>query len=175
MVSAHTRWKRGTKCAVCIASKQHTVEQQRESWGSKRNEGAVERKNRTERDREERRGKQQRSRAFLPVVVHSGFWVYTVFRLAGGSVQRTRVYARVRSRVPRRARGCFAITYHYSAWLLQLQPRALFATRLPFVTLLPPTPTLSSLFFTPCFYPSTLWSVLCSLFFILGFLTHDLH
>lgn len=69
-------------------------------------------------------------------LLYGGFWVYTVFRLAGVSVQRTRVYARVRSRVPRRARGCFAITYHYSAWLLQLQPRALFATRLPFVTLL---------------------------------------
>lgn len=48
--------------------------------------------------------------------------------------RRPRVHARARLRVPARARGSFAITCHYSAWLLQLQPRAMFATRLPFAT-----------------------------------------
>lgn len=41
-----------------------------------------------------------------------------------------RVYTRARSR------RSFAITYHYSAWLLELQPRAMFATRLPCAILL---------------------------------------
>lgn len=37
----------------------------------------------------------------------------------------------------------FAITYHYSAWLLELQPRAMFATRLPYAISFPLWPSLS--------------------------------
>lgn len=49
-----------------------------------------------------------------------------------------------------RSHRSFAITYHYSAWLLELQPRAMFATRLPCtrshslslsLSLLPPSPS----------------------------------
>lgn len=54
---------------------------------------------------------------------------------------RARVCTQMHTHVPRtlaraRSRRSFAITYHYSAWLLELQPRAMFATRLPCAILL---------------------------------------
>lgn len=57
----------------------------------------------------------------------------------------TYTHAHTQTRGRARSRRSFAITYHYSAWLLELQPRAMFATRLPcaILFLLPPPHTLS--------------------------------